>query len=64
MSKRNIQRAARHIQAECGASYTTAYQFVQENRETIMKMILIDNKPDWREYNSAAAGLWRKSHGR
>ena len=63
MSKRNTQRAARRIQAECGASYTTAYQWVRENHAIIMEMIITGDKPDWRQYAPAAAGLWRKLRG-
>lgn len=33
MSKRNTQRAARRLQAECGVKYTTAYQWARENHE-------------------------------
>ena len=59
---KNLKRAARAIQAECGVKFTTARQWVYENREEVIGMIVVDGRPDWREFNAAAVGLWRKTH--
>lgn len=63
MSKRNHQRAARRIQSECGEQYTRALDFVKNHHEEIKSMVQ-DNegRTDWRRYNEAAAGLWRRLH--
>lgn len=64
MSKRNTQRAARRIQAECGANYSRAFNWVRDHHKEILAMIIVDDKVVWAEYAGAAAGLWRKTDGR
>ena len=51
---KNLKKAARAIQAECGVKFTTARQWIFEK---------MDGRPDWSEFNAAAVGLWRRTHG-
>lgn len=62
MHKRNVQRAARAIQARCGVSYTRAHQWVRENSQRIIDLIRDEDGCDWRQLRDAAAGLWRRDH--
>ena len=60
---RREQRAARRVQSECGVNYTKALGWVRNNSEEIRAMVTdADGKTDWRRYNEAAAGLWRRQH--
>jgi hypothetical protein len=61
---KNEKKAARAIQAECGVKYTRAVTFVRENYHRILELIKDENgNPNWRDWQAAAAGLWRTVNG-
>jgi hypothetical protein len=59
-SKRRQQRAARTVQAECGADYQEALNFVRVYDSDIEDTVRTDDGVDWRVYGRAAASLYRR----